>query len=170
MNAGAHGSCMADVLVSTQVLNNLGEVLDLLPTALDYSYRHSRLQGGDQLVISATLQLQAAESAAAVISKTQNDLERRHTTQPYDQPSCGSVFRNPLPQYSAKLIEDLGLKGYRIGGAEVSELHANFILNRGDATATDIFQLIHYVRDRVREHWAVELEAEVKMLGEFPAP
>ena len=170
MNAGAHGSCTADVLVSTQVLTSLGEIVDLLPADLDYRYRHSSLQGSDHLVIAATLQLQAAENAAAVISKTQNDLERRHTTQPYDRPSCGSVFRNPLPQYSAKLIEDLGLKGYRIGGAEVSELHANFILNRGDATATDIFQLINYVRDLVRAHYAVELEAEVKMLGEFPAP
>jgi UDP-N-acetylmuramate dehydrogenase len=170
MNAGAHGSSTQDILVRTQVLTSAGEVLELLPAALDYSYRHSNLQGRDQLVISATLQLQAAENAAAVISKTQKDLERRHTSQPYDQPSCGSVFRNPLPQFSAKLIEDLGLKGYRIGGAEVSELHANFILNRGGATATDIFQLINYVRDRVREQCAVELEAEVKMLGEFPAP
>jgi UDP-N-acetylmuramate dehydrogenase len=170
MNAGAHGSSTEDILVRTQVLTNTGEVLELLPAALEYSYRHSNLQGRDQLVISATLQLQAAENAAAVISKTQKDLERRHTSQPYDQPSCGSVFRNPLPQFSAKLIEDLGLKGYRIGGAEVSELHANFILNRGGATATDIFNLINYVRDRVREQCAVELEAEVKMLGEFPAP
>jgi UDP-N-acetylmuramate dehydrogenase len=170
MNAGAHGSSTQDILVKTQVLTSTGEVLELLPAALEYSYRHSNLQGRDQLVISATLQLQAAENAAAVISKTQKDLERRHTSQPYDQPSCGSVFRNPLPQFSAKLIEDLGLKGYRIGGAEVSELHANFILNRGGATATDIFQLINYVRDRVREQCAVELEAEVKMLGEFPAP
>jgi UDP-N-acetylmuramate dehydrogenase len=170
MNAGAHGSSTEDILVRTQVLTSAGEVLELLPAALEYSYRHSNLQGRDQLVISATLQLQAAADAAAVISKTQKDLERRHTSQPYDQPSCGSVFRNPLPQFSAKLIEDLGLKGYRIGGAEVSELHANFILNRGGATATDIFQLINYVRDRVREQCAVELEAEVKMLGEFPAP
>jgi UDP-N-acetylmuramate dehydrogenase len=170
MNAGAHGSSTQEVLVRTQILTNAGEIIELLPAALEYSYRHSNLQDGDQLVISATLQLQAAENAAAVISKTQKDLERRHTSQPYDQPSCGSVFRNPLPQYSAKLIEDLGLKGHRIGGAEVSELHANFILNRGGATATDIFNLINYVRDRVREQHAVELEAEVKMLGEFPAP
>ncbi len=169
MNAGAHGSSTQEVLVRAQLLTSAGQIVDLLPAALEYSYRHSNLQNGDRLVISATLQLQAAENAAAVISKTQKDLERRHTSQPYDQPSCGSVFRNPLPQYSAKLIEDLGLKGYRIGGAEVSELHANFILNRGGATAADIFNLINYVRDRVQEHFAVELEAEVKMLGEFPA-
>jgi UDP-N-acetylmuramate dehydrogenase len=169
MNAGAHGSSMQDVLVSTQVLNAHGEVVTLQPADLEYSYRHSNLQGSDLLVVSATLQLTAAENAATVVGKTQKDLERRHTTQPYDQPSCGSVFRNPLPQFSAKLIQDAGLKGYRIGGAEVSELHANFIINRGDATATDIFQLINYVKQQVKDKWAVDLETEVKMMGEFPA-
>jgi UDP-N-acetylmuramate dehydrogenase len=169
MNAGAHGSSMQDVLVSTQVLNTQGEISILRPADLNYSYRHSNLQGSDLLVISATLQLTAAESAATVVGKTQKDLERRHTTQPYDQPSCGSVFRNPLPQFSAKLIQDSGLKGYRIGGAEVSELHANFIINRGDATATDIFQLIDYVKQQVKDKWGVDLETEVKMMGEFPA-
>jgi UDP-N-acetylmuramate dehydrogenase len=169
MNAGAHGSSMQDVLVSTQVLNTQGEVLTLQPADLDYSYRHSNLQGSDLLVISATLQLTAAANAAAVVGKTQKDLERRHTTQPYDQPSCGSVFRNPLPQFSAKLIQDSGLKGHRIGGAEVSELHANFIINCGDATATDIFQLIGYVKQQVKDKWGVDLETEVKMMGEFPA-
>jgi UDP-N-acetylmuramate dehydrogenase len=169
MNAGAHGSSMQDVLVSTQVLNAQGEVVTLQPADLEYSYRHSNLQGSDLLVISATLQLTAAENAATVVGKTQKDLERRHTTQPYDQPSCGSVFRNPLPQFSAKLIQDAGLKGYRIGGAEVSELHANFIINRGDATATDIFQLINYVKQQVKDKWTVDLETEVKMMGEFPA-
>jgi UDP-N-acetylmuramate dehydrogenase len=169
MNAGAHGSSMQDVLVSTQVLNTQGEILTLQPADLDYSYRHSNLQGSDLLVISATLQLAAAANAATVVGKTQKDLERRHTTQPYDQPSCGSVFRNPLPQFSAKLIQDSGLKGYRIGGAEVSELHANFIINCGDATATDIFQLIAYVKQQVKDKWGVDLETEVKMMGEFPA-
>jgi UDP-N-acetylmuramate dehydrogenase len=169
MNAGAHGSSMQDILVSTQVLNAQGEVLTLQPADLDYSYRHSNLQGSDLLVISATIKLEAAENAAIVVGKTQKDLERRHTSQPYDQPSCGSVFRNPLPQFSAKLIQDAGLKGYRIGGAEVSELHANFIINRGDASATDIFELINYVKQQVKDKWNVDLETEVKMMGEFPA-
>ncbi len=169
MNAGAHGSSMQDVLVSTQVLNTAGEIVTLQPAELEYSYRHSNLQGSDLLVISAILQLDAAENAAAVVGKTQKDLERRHTTQPYDQPSCGSVFRNPLPQFSAKLIQDAGLKGYKIGGAEVSQMHANFIINCGDATATDIFQLIYYVKQQVKAKWDVDLETEVKMMGEFPA-
>jgi UDP-N-acetylmuramate dehydrogenase len=170
MNAGAHGACMADVLISTKVLTAAGESIDLPQSALEYSYRHSNLQGSDSLVLSAYMQLQPAENAAAVLSKTNDDLERRHTTQPYDRPSCGSVFRNPLPQFSAKLIEDAGLKGYTIGGAEVSQLHANFIINRGDATATDIFQLIAHVKNAVNQRWGVELETEVKMMGEFPVP
>jgi UDP-N-acetylmuramate dehydrogenase len=170
MNAGAHGACMANVLISTKVLTAAGESIDLPQSALDYSYRHSNLQGSDSLVLSAYMQLQPAENAAAVLSKTNDDLERRHTTQPYDRPSCGSVFRNPLPQFSAKLIEDAGLKGYTIGGAEVSQLHANFIINRGDATATDIFQLIAHVKSTVSQRWGVELETEVKMMGEFPVP
>jgi UDP-N-acetylmuramate dehydrogenase len=170
MNAGAHGACMADVLISTKVLTAAGDSIDLPQSALDYSYRHSNLQGSDSLVLSAYMQLQPAENAAAVLSKTNDDLERRHTTQPYDRPSCGSVFRNPLPQFSAKLIEDAGLKGYNIGGAEVSQLHANFIINRGDATATDIFQLIAHVKNAVNQRWGVELETEVKMMGEFPVP
>jgi UDP-N-acetylmuramate dehydrogenase len=170
MNAGAHGSSLQDVLITTRVLNISGELIELPQSALEFSYRHSNLQGSENLVVSATLQLQAAENAAAVVSKTQNDLERRHSTQPYDRPSCGSVFRNPLPQFSAKLIEDAGLKGYSIGGAEVSQLHANFIINRGDATATDIFQLINHVKKQVQQRWNVNLETEVKMMGEFPAP
>jgi UDP-N-acetylmuramate dehydrogenase len=170
MNAGAHGACMADVLISTKVLTAAGESINLPQSALEYSYRHSNLQGSDSLVLSAYMQLQPAENAAAVLSKTNDDLERRHTTQPYDRPSCGSVFRNPLPQFSAKLIEDAGLKGYNIGGAEVSQLHANFIINRGDATATDIFQLIAHVKSTVSQRWGVELETEVKMMGEFPVP
>jgi UDP-N-acetylmuramate dehydrogenase len=170
MNAGAHGACMANVLISTKVLTAAGESIDLPQSALEYSYRHSNLQGSDSLVLSAYMQLQPAENAAAVLSKTNDDLERRHTTQPYDRPSCGSVFRNPLPQFSAKLIEDAGLKGYTIGGAEVSHLHANFIINRGGATATDIFQLIAHVKNAVSQRWGVELETEVKMMGEFPVP
>jgi UDP-N-acetylmuramate dehydrogenase len=169
MNAGAHGASMEDVLITTRVLRATGKLIDLPQAALDYSYRHSNLQDTDNLVVSAELQLHPADQAATVVSKTHTDLERRHTTQPYDRPSCGSVFRNPLPQFSAKLIEDAGLKGYSIGGAEVSQLHANFIINRGDATATDIFQLIHYVKSQVQERWGVELHTEVKMMGEFPA-
>jgi UDP-N-acetylmuramate dehydrogenase len=102
-------------------------------------------------------------------AQTREHLERRHATQPYHLPSCGSVFRNPEPQKAAWLIEQSGLKGRRIGGAEVAQMHANFILNRDNATATDIFNLIDYVRNEVYHRWDVLLEPEVRMLGQFCA-
>jgi UDP-N-acetylmuramate dehydrogenase len=167
MNAGAHGHSTEEILVTTEVLNRDGSIETLTNRDLNYSYRTSNLQSDSRLVLSATFQLQAAGDAEAVKSRTFRDLEKRHSKQPYDRPSCGSVFRNPSPQYAAVLIEGLGLKGHRIGDAEVSTLHANFIINRQDATATEIRNLIYYVQSRVREAYAIELEPEVKMLGEF---
>lgn len=167
MNAGAHGHSTEEILVTTEVLNSDGSIETLTNQDLNYSYRTSNLQGDTRLVLSATFQLQAAGDAEEVKSRTFRDLEKRHSKQPYDRPSCGSVFRNPSPQYAAVLIEGLGLKGHRIGDAEVSTLHANFIINRQDATATEIRSLIYYVQRRVHEVYSIELEPEVKMLGEF---
>jgi UDP-N-acetylmuramate dehydrogenase len=167
MNAGAHGHSTEEILVTTEVLNSDGSIETLTNQDLNYSYRTSNLQGDSRLVLSATFQLQAAGDAEEVKSRTFRDLEKRHSKQPYDRPSCGSVFRNPSPQYAAVLIESLGLKGHRIGDAEVSTLHANFIINRQDATATEIRSLIYYVQRRVQEAYSIELEPEVKMLGEF---
>ena len=96
-------------------------------------------------------------------------LERRKATQPLGLPSCGSVFRNPPGDHAARLIEAAGLKGYRIGGAEVSPKHANFIINTGDATATDIEELIEHVRQTVIEQHGVELQHEVRIVGEVAA-
>ena len=96
---------------------------------------------------------------------TSGNLNHRTTTQPYQQPSCGSVFRNPEPQKAGQLIEEQGLKGTRIGGAEVSTLHANFIVNTGDARADDINQLIQLVQDRVEQRHGIRLHPEVKRLG-----
>lgn len=167
MNAGAHGYSTEEILVTTEVLNTDGSISMLTNRDLKYSYRTSNLQGDSRLVLSAKFQLQVADDPEAVKARTFSDLEKRHSKQPYDRPSCGSVFRNPSPQYAAALIEGLGLKGYRIGDAEVSTLHANFIINRQHATANDIRSLIYYVRERVFAAHAIELEPEVKMLGEF---
>jgi UDP-N-acetylmuramate dehydrogenase len=167
MNAGAHGHSTQEILVSTEVLNTDGSIEILTNQDLNYSYRTSNLQGGSRLVLSAKFQLPAVENPEAVKERTFRDLEQRHSQQPYDRPSCGSVFRNPKPQHAAALIEDLGLKGYRIGDAEVSTLHANFIINRQDATASQIRELIYYVQSRVKQAYSIELEPEVKMLGQF---
>ncbi len=167
MNAGAHGHSTQEILVNTEVLNLDGSIEVLTNADLNYTYRTSNLQGDSRIVLSAKFQLQATGNAEEVKARTFRDLEKRHSNQPYDRPSCGSVFRNPSPQHAAALIEGLGLKGYRIGDAEVSTLHANFIINRQDATASDIRELIYYVQSQVKANHSIELEPEVKMLGKF---
>ncbi|WP_421659133.1 UDP-N-acetylmuramate dehydrogenase [Leptothermofonsia sp. ETS-13] len=167
MNAGAHGGCMAEYLVSAQVLLPDGTIKNLTPQELQYRYRTSILQGKTWLVTQATFQLQPGADPAVVTAETTNHLNHRRATQPYHLPSCGSVFRNPNEYKAGWLIEQTGLKGYQIGGAQVAERHANFILNCGGATASDIFQLIHYVQRSVEQRWSLLLEPEVKILGDF---
>ncbi|MEH1833532.1 MAG: UDP-N-acetylmuramate dehydrogenase [Nostoc sp.] len=167
MNAGAHNSCIADMLVSAQVLSPDGTLETLTPEQLGYSYRTSLLQGGDRIVTQATLQLAPGADPARVVAITKQHKKHRLSTQPYNFPSCGSVFRNPKPYSAGWLIEQTGLKGYQIGGAQVALLHANFIVNRGGAKANDIFCLIRHIQHQVQERWSIRLEPEVKMLGEF---
>ncbi len=168
MNAGAHGGCTADVLVEAHVLDIDGTIRVLDPEQMAFQYRSSILQQSPQPVVLAVFQLHANQTAEQVKATTQSHLDHRLSTQPYDWPSCGSVFRNPLPRTAGWLIEQSGLKGYSLGGAQVAQKHANFILNSGHATATDIFNLIHYVQQKVEENWSLLLKPEVKMLGEFP--
>jgi len=167
MNAGAHNSCIADSLVNAQVLLPDGTLRTFTVEDLAYRYRTSILQGKNWLVIQATFQLQPGFDPVQVTANTQNHLDQRRSSQPYHLPSCGSVFRNPSEYKAGWLIEKSGLKGHRIGGAEVAERHANFILNCGGATATDIFQLIHHVQQQVQQRWSLQLEPEVKILGDF---
>jgi UDP-N-acetylmuramate dehydrogenase len=167
MNAGAHSSCTADALVSALVLSPDGTLERLTAEQLGYSYRTSRLQGDRRLVVEATFQLQPGFTREEVMTTTNQNLHQRKSSQPYDRPSCGSVFRNPKPYAAAWLIEKIGLKGYRIGDAEVAHRHANFILNCGNAKANDIFNLIRYVQEQVEHHWSIALEPEVKLLGKF---
>jgi len=168
MNAGAHNSCIADMLVSAQVLSPDGTLTTLTPEELGYTYRSSLLQGGKRIVTQATFQLQPGADPIQVIDRTKEHKKHRLSTQPYSYPSCGSVFRNPQPYTAGWLIEQTGLKGYQLGGAQVAQLHANFIVNRGGAKASDIFSLIRHIQNEVQEHWSIWLEPEVKMLGEFP--
>ncbi len=169
MNAGAHNSCTADILVNAQTLSPDGTIEELTPQNLGYSYRTSILQGGARLVTQATFQLKPGAAPETVLATTSKDLEQRRRSQPYHLPSCGSVFRNPTPYHAAWLIEQLGLKGYQIGSAQVAERHANFILNCGGATASDIFQIIRHIQQQVEQHWSLWLEPEVRILGEFQA-
>jgi UDP-N-acetylmuramate dehydrogenase len=167
MNAGAHNNCIADILVSAQVLSSDGTIETKSREQLGYSYRTSILQGSDKIVTQATFQLQPGADPEQVIAVTKQHKQHRLNTQPYHLPSCGSVFRNPKPYAAGWLIEQTGLKGYQIGNAQVAQRHANFIVNCGGASACDIFRLIRFIQDQVQEHWSIRLEPEVKMIGEF---
>ncbi|MGD1852319.1 MAG: UDP-N-acetylmuramate dehydrogenase [Cyanophyceae cyanobacterium] len=169
MNAGAHGGDTSRSLAQVRLLNLETTALrQVSPDALGYAYRTSNLQGRHQMVTEATFQLAMGESIEAVRAVTKDQLARRHATQPYRLPNCGSVFRNPEPQKAARLIEEAGLKGFQVGGAQVAHLHANFIVNVDQATAWDISSVINRVRETVYEKWDVMLHTEVKMLGQFP--
>jgi UDP-N-acetylmuramate dehydrogenase len=169
MNAGAHGGCTAERLVSATVLDPHQGVMQLAPEALGFRYRTSSLQESGAVVLEATLQLEPDHDPAAVVADTLAGLEQRRATQPYDAPSCGSVFRNPYPHTAGWLIEQAGLKGYRLGQAQVAQRHANFILNCGGATASDIHRLIRHVQEQVESQWSLWLKPEVRFMGEFPA-
>ena len=169
MNAGAQGGCTAEVLESVTVIDprRPDHPFELSNSELDFAYRHSRLQQEELVVLSARFRLQAGHDAAELSRRTSANLHSRTSTQPYQQPSCGSVFRNPEPQKAGQLIEALGLKGLSIGGAQVSPVHANFIVNTGQATASEIDQLIARVQQQVQATHGIALHTEVKRLGRF---
>jgi UDP-N-acetylmuramate dehydrogenase len=169
MNAGAQGGCTAEVLDSVTVieLHRPNQPFELRAGELDFAYRHSRLQQEPLVVLSARFRLNAGHDPAELSRRTSANLHSRTSTQPYQQPSCGSVFRNPEPDKAGQLIEALGLKGLSIGGAQVSPIHANFIVNTGAATAAEIDQLIGAVQQRIRAAHGITLHTEVKRLGPF---
>ena len=168
MNAGAQGGCLADCLLDVTLIDPAGGEAFVLPAeALAYGYRHSRLQAETWVVLSARFQLQPGESPAAVGARTSANLQSRTSSQPYQLPSCGSVFHNPEPLKAGKLIESLGLKGYQIGGAQVSTQHANFIVNTGGAQAAHMDALIRHVQAEVEKAHGLRLHPEVMRLGPF---
>lgn len=167
MNAGAHGACIADSLVQAEGVTLSGESVVLSPEMLQFAYRTSSLQSQLQLITRATFKLTPGYGPDEVLVDTHTSLERRRATQPYHLPSCGSVFRNPPPYTAGWLIEQTGLKGYQVGQAQVSPLHANFIVNLGGARAQDVLTLIRYVQSQVDWQWSLHLHPEVRVLGEF---
>ena len=167
MNAGAQGGCTAEWLHSVRVIDPARpeQPFTLGAEELDFAYRHSRLQQEPLLVLSALFRLEAGHDPTAITARTSGNLHSRTSTQPYQQPSCGSVFRNPEPNKAGQLIEALGLKGLSVGGAQVSTLHANFIVNTGGARAEEIDTLIRQVQKQVHRAHAIVLHPEVKRLG-----
>ena len=166
MNAGAYGGEMKDVIISAKVLNPEGEVKELSAEELDLSYRHSCIPEKGYIVLEACLELTPGDETA--IRETMADFKnRRVEKQPLEYPSAGSTFKRPEGYFAGKLIQDADLRGYQVGGAQVSEKHCGFVINAGDATAKDVLQLIEDVKRIVFDKFQVELEPEVKMIGEF---
>lgn len=163
MNAGAYDGEMKDIIRSVCVMTRTGEVLEKSCAEMEFSYRKSLCSSGDYIVLSATLKL-AKGDRDAIREKIADLTARREEKQPLEYPSCGSVFKRPEGYFAGKLISDAGLKGHQIGGAQVSEKHAGFIINIGGATAQDVLDLIAYVQKTVKETSGVSLECEVKIL------
>ncbi len=166
MNAGAHGHAMSDVVQSVRALTPQGE-RTFAAEELGYAYRTSVLQTQPLVVLEATLQLVRGD-AQHIRAQTAAWLRQRGETQPIGPPSSGCVFRNPPGDHAGRLIDLSGGKRLQVGGAQVSELHANYILNTGTATAADVIQLMDKVSALVMEKFGVTLEPEIKFLGEFP--
>ena len=166
MNAGAYGGEMKDVLKSVTVLTREGERITLQKNELELGYRTSIIAKKDYIVLEAEIELKAGD--AEEIKAVMDDLkERRTTKQPLEYPSAGSSFKRPEGYFAGKLIQESGLQGFQVGGAQVSEKHCGFVINKDQATAADIAELIRQVQDRVEEKFGVRLETEVKRLGEF---
>jgi UDP-N-acetylmuramate dehydrogenase len=166
MNAGAHGGETWERVESLRTIDRSGEIHERAPSEYTVGYR-SVTGPANEWFLGATLRFEAEVTPS--LENMNAMLERRKRTQPLGLPSCGSVFRNPAGDHSARLIEAAGLKGHRIGGAEVSEKHANFIINRESASATDIEELIEHVHQTVLDESGVKLIHEVRIVGELPA-
>lgn len=164
MNAGAFGGETWRQVICVETVDRFGEVRRRTADDFEIGYRHVVGQPGEWF-LSAELAMRTGDATTAQ-REIKRLLEKRAATQPTRQPSCGSVFRNPPGDHAARLIESLGLKGKRIGGAEVSQKHANFIVNTGDATASDIEQLIEAVQSQVEEETGIRLITEVHRIGE----
>lgn len=166
MNAGAYGGEMKDVLVSVTVLTPEGDFLTIPKEELELGYRTSIIAKKNYIVLEAKIKLTKGEKEA--IKARMDELKVQRTTkQPLEYPSAGSTFKRPVGYFAGKLIQDAGLRGFQVGGAQVSEKHCGFVINKDQATAADVAELMRQVSLKVKEQFGVELEAEVKRLGEF---
>lgn len=165
MNAGAYNSNMAHVVSSVDILTDELKVITLSNEEMKFAYRESILQHKkDYICLGATLKLECGIREELELIMKDRKLQRKRT-QPLEFPSAGSVFRNPTGMFAGKIIEDLNLKGYQVGGAKISEKHANFIINTGNATASDIKQIIDLVKTKVKEKYNIKLRVEQRLVN-----
>ncbi|HSH25999.1 MAG TPA: UDP-N-acetylmuramate dehydrogenase [Massilibacterium sp.] len=164
MNAGAHGSDISQILKKAHILFEDGTFVWLTRAEMEFSYRTSILQRKKGICVEAVFQLER-KNKEEIVEQMKRYKEYRKKTQPWNYPCAGSIFRNPLPNHAGKLIEDLGLKGKQIGGAQISLKHANFIVNTGEATASDVEALIHFVQKEVSTHYNIEIKTEIERVN-----
>ncbi|MBP7176250.1 MAG: UDP-N-acetylmuramate dehydrogenase [Thermoclostridium sp.] len=164
MNAGAYDGEMKDVVIKTTAIGDNCEMVHLSGEEHEFGYRESLIQKQNLIVLETTIKLETGE-ADKIKEKMQSLNARRREKQPLNLPSAGSVFKRPADNFAGKLIEQAGLRGVRIGGAQISDRHCGFIVNTGDATAADVIALIELVKDKVFQSSGVMLEEEVKILG-----
>lgn len=165
MNAGAYGGEMKDVVKGAKVLDSEGNIKNLSLEELELGYRMSAVQTEGYIVLEVEMEFEKGDYEE-IVAITKDFTERRTTKQPLHLPSAGSVFKRPPGYFAGKLIEDSGLKGAKVGGAQVSELHSGFIVNVDNATTEDVLNLIKLVQKTVKEKFGVELQTEVRVIGE----
>lgn len=163
MNAGAYGGEMCQVVTGVTAMDREGNLLEIPADKLDLSYRHSRFMNEDLVILSVRVKLEKGDREE-IRAKMAELMTRRRTSQPLELPSAGSTFKRPATGYAAAMIEAAGLKGLRVGDAQVSEKHAGFVVNRGRATCKDVLQLMEQVQDRVEQDTGVRLKPEVRIL------
>jgi len=166
MNAGAYDGEMQDVVIEVEAIKSNGDIEKFTREQINFGYRSSRFQNQPWVVLEAKLQLSIGDKEQ-ITQKMRVLADKRKSKQPYDFPSAGSVFKRPPGYYVGPMVENLGLKGYRIGGAQVSEKHAGFIVNTGSATAADVLALIQHIQSRAKEQYGVDLHPEIKIIGEM---
>jgi len=166
MNAGTGTLSLEKNLISVKVINSkTSEKHEIKKKDINFRYRFSSFQRNDLTIVSARLHFEPNGNIEHLIQKTKNNLKLKLETQPYHQPSFGSVFKNPENDFAAKLIDDMGLKGFKIGGAEVSSMHSNFIINNSSASSKDIYDLITVIQQKVLQNKGIYLQPEVRMIG-----
>ena len=165
MNAGAYDGEISDIIDSAEVIDNEGEIRTLSKEELDLGYRSSVIMKKNYIVLSAKFKLIKGE-VIKIKERVEDLTYKRESKQPLEYPSAGSTFKRPTGYYAGKLIQDAGLKGYAIGGAAVSEKHSGFVINKNNATAKDILDLIKHIQDEVKKQFGVDLHPEVRIIGE----
>lgn len=166
MNAGAYGGEFKDIVIKTKCIDYQGNEFELTNEEQEFSYRHSIFSDRKYIILETALSLKLEQNNEEIRKKMEDNLNSRKEKQPINYPSAGSTFKRGEDYITAKLIDDCGLKGYSIGGAQVSEKHAGFVINKENATAKDVLDLIEYVRETVLKEFNKDIKLEIEIVGE----